>query len=143
MGSYHSKEFEDFKNEGIYEHIQKYPYMSATGVAVHNIPTPEGVRYIDIYTDKNWNYLEVRVYFTAAPDKYLEANGTTDSPLAYYLKENFTDEYNPVQKAYGHINEETGDGFIFFNTNYLDGTFDEYVDHIVYPLAEKVVEHFN
>lgn len=143
MGSYHSKEFEDFKNEGVYEHIQKYPYMGATGVSIQNIPAPDKVKFLDLYTDKNWNYIEIRIYFEGDPNKYLESNGTVESPMAHFLKEQLTDEYDVIMNAYGSMHEDTGDGYVFINGKYLDGTIEEYVDHIAYPLAEKVVELFN
>ena len=40
------------------------------------------------------------------------------------------------------MDKETGEGHIYFNVEYVDETFEEYVENTVAPLAEKVAETF-
>ena len=116
--------------------------MNASGIALHNIPAPEHIDFIDIYTDHIWDYIEIRIYYTGNPDNHYESDGTTTSPMAQFLKETFTDTYGNIQHTRGHMNKETGEGHIYFNADYVDETFEEYVENTVTPLAEKVAETF-
>lgn len=142
MRSYHSKEYKDHKHENITDYIRNYPKMNAAGIALHDIPAPEHIDFIDIYTDHTWDYVEVRIYFTGNPENYYESDGTTSSPMAQFLKETFTDVHDNIQHTRGHMDKETGEGHIYFNVEYVDETFEEYVENTVDPLAEKVAETF-
>ena len=62
--------------------------------------------------------------------------------MAQYLKETFTDVHDNIQHTRGHMDKETGEGHIYFNVEYVDETFEEYVENTVAPLAEKVAETF-